>query len=100
MTLVFEDTEDKPSGRKARVVDNQVWAALEDSAKRGITKSITADTGVIEGLRKDLGSASVRAKYDVTTATALMESGLTRLRFAATAKPEANPEAKPEKAAK
>lgn len=85
--LVFEDTEDVPAGRKARVVSAQVWQALEDSAKRGVAKTITADSGTIDELRKDLASAAVRAKFDVVTATAATEGGGMKLRFSATAKP-------------
>lgn len=92
MTLVFDDTDDKPSGRKARVVGDQVLAALADSAKRDVAKSVTASPDVIESLRKDLASAVVRAKYEVTTATADMEDGTIRLRFIAVAKQTAKPE--------
>lgn len=92
MTLVFDDTDDKPTGRKARVVSDVVWAALADSAKRDVAKSVTADPDTIESLRKDLASATVRAKYDVTTATADMEGGKIRLRFIAVAKHADKPE--------
>lgn len=83
---VFEETDAVPAGRKARTIDPILWSALADSAKRGVAFSRTAAENVIDELRKDLSSAAVRAKYDVTTGTAQLEGGLHKLTFAARAK--------------
>lgn len=83
---VFEDSAEMPSGRKARVVSKALWAALEDSAKRSIAKGITGAADVVDELKKDLGSAAVRAKYDVTTGSAAVDGGKVRLTFSAVKK--------------
>lgn len=94
MTGMFEETATVPVGRKARTVSKELWAALEDSAKRGVAFARTADPDVIDLLRKDLASAAVKAKFDVTTSTAHLENGSHKLTFAAKAKPVTKPEAK------
>lgn len=86
---MFEETTDIPAGRKAREVSRKVWNALADSAKRGIGFRYTADADVIAELRKDLSSAAVRLKYEVTTGTTQLENGQHRLTFSAKAKPAA-----------
>lgn len=65
----FTETTDMPRGRKARAVPAIVEAKLEESARRQVafTKSGTPDE--IDQLRRDLGAASVRAKYEVTVST-------------------------------
>jgi hypothetical protein len=86
-SLVFEDSDDKPTGRKARIVPDVVWNALADSAKRDVAKVVNASEDAIAALRRDLASAVVRARYDVTIATASLDGGKMRLRFSAVAKP-------------
>lgn len=88
MTLVFSDTEAKPTGRKARTVPSELWPVLADSAKRDVAKVVEADETVITELLKDLGSAAVRKKYTLTTATKALETGGMRLTFHAAAKPQ------------
>lgn len=83
---IFEETETVPAGRKARVIGNELWNALADSAKRGVAFSRTASGEAIDELRKDLSSAAVRARYDVTTGTAQLEGGMHKLTFAAKGK--------------
>lgn len=83
---IFEETSDIPAGRKAREVSKVVWNALAESAKRNIAFKRTAEADVITELRKDLTSAAVRAKYDVTTGTTQLEDGKHRLTFAAKVK--------------
>jgi hypothetical protein len=83
---VFEETAEVPTGRKTRVISPARWARLEESAKRGIAFAREAAPEVIAELRKDLMSAAVKAKYDVTTSTAVLENGLHRLTFGAVAK--------------
>ena len=83
---IFEETEDVPSGRKARVISQDLWDALAKSAANGKAFARTAGEAAIEELRKDLSAASVRAKYEVTTGTAALENGLRKLTFRATAK--------------
>jgi hypothetical protein len=91
---VFEETSVIPTGRKARVVPAHLWTHLEDSAKRRVGKVHTAAPEVIAQLRRDLTSAAVQAKYEVTTATEKLESGMHKMTFAAKRKPKPpNPEA-------
>lgn len=101
----FTETKDVPRGRKSRSVPDVVWSKLEDSAARGVAFSKTAKPDVIDELRKDLGTAAVRAKYDVTMNTEKLNERSHKLTFAAKAKaeppapepePEATPEAEPE----
>lgn len=82
----FEETDVVPAGRKARVIGNDLWNALADSAKRGVAFSRTAGAEVIDDLRKDLSSAAVRLKYDVTTGSTQLENGEHKLTFSAKAK--------------
>lgn len=100
--IEFEDTEEFPSGRKARVITPALWAALESSAKESVAKRATRAADVIEELKKDLASASVRGRYDVTTSTAALENGMVRLTFLAVAKtpPKVAREARKETPAK
>lgn len=65
----FTETAELPRGRKARQVPDDLWNVLEDSAKRSVGFSKTAAPEVIDQLRRDLGSAAVRAKYAVTVST-------------------------------
>jgi hypothetical protein len=86
---MFEETDDTPAGRKSRTVSPDLMNVLAESAKRGKAFARTADPATIDELRKDLSSAAVRAKYDVTTGTALLESGLVRFTFIAKSKVKA-----------
>lgn len=84
--VVFEDSEEIPSGRKARVIKSGLWHALADSAKRQVAKVAVLSPDAIEELRKDLSSAAVRAKYHVVTSTAALPDGRAKLTFSATSK--------------
>lgn len=84
--VIFEDTDDIPTGRKARVIKSGVWNALADSAKRHVAKVAILAPDAIDELRKDLASAGVRAKYNVVTSTAALPDGRSKLTFHATAK--------------
>lgn len=86
VTPAFEETTELPTGRKARVIDPVVWTKLAESAERGVAFVRTAAKEVIDELRKDLTSAAVRNKYDVTTETAQQENGDLSLKFSATGK--------------
>jgi hypothetical protein len=98
--ILFSDTEEKPTGRKARTVPKSLWEALEDSAKRGVAKVAESDKEVIGDLLKDLGSAAVRKRYTLTTATKATDTGGVRLTFHAVAKtPEPASAERPEAAA-
>lgn len=99
-TPLFEETDDVPAGRKARVIGQDLWNALAESAKRGKAFARTADETTIDDLRKDLASAAVKARYEVTTGTAVLENGLHKLTFAAKAKAAPKPEPKATAAAK
>jgi hypothetical protein len=79
----FEESDDIPTGRKARVPSDSLTAKLAEAAKHGKAFSRTAPAHVIDELRKDLGSAAVRAEYDVTTATAHLDNGHHKLTFTA-----------------
>lgn len=83
---IFEETATVPAGRKARAIGQELWNALADSAKRGVAFSRTASAEAIDELRKDLSSAAVRARYEVTTGTAQLEGGMHKLTFAARGK--------------
>jgi hypothetical protein len=87
MGIVFSDTDAKPTGRKARTVSADLWQVLADSAKRGVAKVAEADEQVISELLKDLGSAAVRKKFTLTTATKALDTGGIRLTFHAVEKP-------------
>lgn len=95
MGIVFSDTDAKPTGRKARTVSDDLWQVLADSAKRGVAKVAEADKPVIDELLRDLGSAAVRKRYTLTTATKALENGEVRLTFHAVEKP-AEAEAAPQ----
>lgn len=79
----FEETTTMPRGRKARQIPKEVWEHLEASATRGVGFAKTAHPQVIDELRRDLGSAAVRAKYDVTTGTEKLDDAKHRLTFSA-----------------
>lgn len=87
MGIVFQDTDAKPTGRKARNVSDDLWGVLADSAARGVAKVAEADEQVISELLRDLGSAAVRKRYTLTTATKAVKGGGIRLTFHAVAKP-------------
>lgn len=84
----FEETSSLPSGRKARQVTEDLMKRLEESAKRKVGFSKTATSEKIDELRKDLASASVRVKYDVTTQTERLKDGVEKLTFAARHRPK------------
>jgi hypothetical protein len=83
---MFEETDEIPAGRKARSISPELWDALAKSAANGKAYSRTASETAIDELRKDLGSAAVRAKYDVTTRTQTLENGMHKLTFTARSK--------------
>lgn len=85
----FEETTVLPRGRKARSVESEVLEKLAESARRGVGFARTAAPNVIDDLRRDLGSAAVRAKYEVTTHTEKISATHHRLTFAAKHKPQA-----------
>jgi hypothetical protein len=95
----FEETDDIPSGRKARTISQDLWTALGKSAANGKAFARTAAESVIDDLRKDLASAAVRAKYEVTTGTTALENGLHKLTFTARSKTTATAAAPPDAAA-
>lgn len=85
--LVLEDSEDIPSGRKARKAPEWLLKALHDSATRGKAKlTQELSPSAVAEFRKVLGAAEVKAKYIVTTETRTLENGMQRLKFAATRK--------------
>jgi len=84
--MVFEETNDIPAGRQARVVPKLIFDKLAESSKRKVGFSLTGTEAEIEELRKNLGAASVKSKYNVTTETAKLDGGKVKLTFAATAK--------------
>lgn len=79
----FTETAAIPRGRKARQVPDELWNVLEDSAKRSVGFSKSASPTVIDELRRDLGSAAVRAKYEVTVSTEKVSDKQHRLTFSA-----------------
>lgn len=85
-TVDFEETSEIPTGRKARMVSQVLWDKLADSAKRDVGFARQGSAKEIAELRKDLTSAAVKAKYDVTTGTREVEKGVIRLTFKATLK--------------
>lgn len=87
--MAFEESTEIPTGRKARSIAQHLWNHLEDSAKRGVAKvSPAMSHEEVAKLRKDLTSAAVQAKYDVTTETQKLDNGLAKLKFAAKRKPK------------
>ena len=86
----FTETVEIPRGRKARQVPQDLWNVLEDSAKRNVGFAKTAAPNVIDDLRRDLGSAAVRAKYEVTTSTEKINDKQHKLTFSARAKETAD----------
>jgi len=85
----FTDSDELPTGRKAREVSEHLMAALADSARRSVAKVREAEPAVIDELRRDLGSAKVRAKYIVTQETEKLKDDLHKLKFSARVKPTA-----------
>lgn len=98
---VFEESDDLPTGRKARSVPQYLWRGLEESAERvkaKVTPAMHPDN--LREVRKHLTSAAVQAKFDVTTETiktmdhingltrAEFDKGLQKLKFAAARKPQ------------
>ena len=84
----FTETKELPRGRRARNVPADLWNVLEDSAKRSVGFSKTAAPDVIDQLRRDLGSAAVRAKYAVTVSTDKSDDKKHVLTFSARLKDE------------
>jgi hypothetical protein len=82
---VYEEIADVPPGRKSRQVPAELWAKLEESAKRNVGFSRTGSEAVIEQVRRDLNSAAVRAKFEVTTQRSKAD-GRHRIAFGATYK--------------
>jgi hypothetical protein len=82
----FTETTELPTGRKARMIPTAVWDRLEESARRRVGFSKTGSKKVIDELRKDLASAAVKAKFDVTTGSKDAGKGQITLTFSATAK--------------
>lgn len=87
----FEETAELPRGRKARDVPESVLKRLADSAARNVAFTKQAAPDEIEKLRRDLGSAAVRAKYIVTVATEKVNDTLHKLTFSAKTKPTETP---------
>lgn len=83
----FKETSELPSGRKARTVPPVVLAKLEESAERNVGFSKTGTKREIDELRKDLASAAVKAKYEVTTGSKDVGNGRVTLTFSAAFKP-------------
>lgn len=91
---VYEETTELPPGRKPREIGKTLRAKLEESHKRGVGFSRTAEKQAIDDLRKDLTSAAVKAEYIITTATAQLDNGLHKLTFTAKRKPAIKAEQK------
>lgn len=104
----FEVTDEVPRGRKARQVPPVVLDRLEHSAKHGKAITKTAAPDIIDELRRDLGSAQVRAKYEITMGTEKLTAESHKITFAAKhrangqapapAPDEAQPQAQPQPA--
>lgn len=84
----FEETKEIPRGRKAREVPDLVWDKLKESAERGVAFTKSGPPTTIDELRRDLGAAAVRAKYEVTMGTEKVNATRHKLTFAAKRKPE------------
>jgi len=85
---MWEESADIPPGRRSRQVPAELWEKLDESAKRQVAFARTGTEAVIEQVRRDLGSAAVRAKYEVTTQRTKVEGGKHRISFAAQYKVE------------
>ena len=79
----FTETKEMPRGRKARAIPEIVWTKLEESATRKVAFTKSGSPDVIDQLRRDLGAAAVRAKYDVTVGTDKSNAKAHTLTFAA-----------------
>jgi len=88
---LYEESGEIPAGRKARIISPTLWAKLEEASKRQVAFSRVAAEEVIDDLRKDLTSAAVKAKYEVTTSTAHLDDGRHKLTFSARAKQAPKP---------
>lgn len=95
----FKESKEIPRGRKSRQVPDIIWAKLADSAARNVAFSKTGKPDVIDELRKDLGTAAVRAKYEVTVNTNKVNDHSHELTFAARLKAVTEPEPEPATAA-
>jgi ribosomal protein S26 len=98
----FSETDEVPRGRKARQVPEIVLDRLEHSAKHGKAITRTAAPDVIDELRRDLGSAAVRARYEITMGTEKLSDVAHKITFAAKHRangqapaPEAQPQPQP-----
>ncbi len=87
----FTETKEVPTGRSARKVSDDLWELLAASAKRSTAWVKTAPAAEIDELKKDLGTAAVRAKYKVTINTEKGDNGAVKLKFSAVAKPADTP---------
>jgi transposase len=98
----FVESTEMPRGRKARAIPEIVWQKLEESARRSIAFTKSGDPASIEELKKDLGAASVKAKYEVTVETKRVSDKVHELKFSAkhraqvAAEQEAEAQAEPE----
>jgi hypothetical protein len=79
----FTEVAEIPRGRKARQVPEHVLTALRDSATRSVAFAKTATPELIDELRRDLGSAQVRTKYEITMGTEKLSETSHKLTFAA-----------------
>lgn len=87
----FTETDEVPTGRSARKVSDELWKLLAGSAERGTAWTKTAPAAEIDDLKKDLGTAAVRAKYKVTINTEKGDNGTVKLKFSAVDKPAEPP---------
>ena len=90
---MFTETDYTPPGRTRRVVSDQLWAALERSAKKLNGFYFTGKPDEVKDLRSDLTSAAVKAKYEVTTEAEELDDGTVRLTVSARPRPVPAPPA-------
>jgi hypothetical protein len=76
-------------------VPDIIWDKLAESATRNVAFTKQGKPDVIDELRKDLGTAAVRAKYEVTVNTEKVNDNTHKLTFAARLKAVTEPEPEP-----
>ena len=82
----FLETTELPHKRQSRQVTDLIWSKLAESAKRGVAFTKQGSPAEIDTLRKDLGAAVVKAKYDVTMESKKVSDKIHSLKFSAVAK--------------
>lgn len=80
--MEITDTRENPP-RVPLAPEGQLMAALEDSARTGMSKAVVIRADQVRALRKQLGQVKVRDRWQVFTGTRNEDGGMVRFLFRA-----------------